>query len=97
MRTFTSKQHKLIADIFLLCDDLNISDQVKANIEYAKNNILEKEQYISALMNAINELHTIKFYINNSTEILVFFRRFIGLLEIKISSKLRMLQCFGIR
>ena len=53
MRTFTSKKHKLIADIFLLCDDLNISDQVKANIEYAKNNILEKEQYISALMNYI--------------------------------------------
>ena len=70
MRTFTSKQHKLIADIFLLCDDLNISDRVKANIEYSKNNILEKEPCISALMNAINELLTIKFYINNSTEIL---------------------------
>ena len=64
---FTSKQNKLINDIFLLCDDLDISDQVKSNIEYVKNNLFDKNKYLFTLINAINELHSIKVFLDNLT------------------------------
>ncbi len=81
---FTSKQNKLINDIFLLCDDLDISDLVKSNIEYVRNNLFDKNKYLFTLINAINELHSLQVYLDNLT-VVFFWKQFKNWLKNKNS------------
>ena len=66
--SFTRTEHQIINEVFILCDELSILDEVKELIEMAKIKSYNLGIFLSVLKRSVNALHSIKFYLNNYTE-----------------------------